>query len=109
MSFQKIVVAILLIILIIFLVIIGVTLYNAKYKDIVYPPKTAQCPDYWTLDSSNNCVNTKALGNSTCSTSINLNQTAWNGPNSNCNKYQWAKACNLTWDGITNVNLECNN
>ncbi len=107
MSFQKVVVSIFLIILIIFLVIIGTTLYDAKYKNPSYPPKSAQCPDYWTLDNKNNCVNTKGLGNSTCSEKINIKDTAWNTSGSPCYKYKWAKSCGLSWDGITNVGLEC--
>lgn len=110
MSFQKLVVAILLIILIIFLVIIGVTLYKAKYTDILYPPKTAQCPDYWELDSNNNCINSRGLGNcigDACVQKINIKDSVWSGTDGLCNKYKWAKARNLSWDGITNVNLDC--
>lgn len=109
MSFQKTVSMIFFIILIIFLVIIGVTLYNAKLKNPTYPPKISQCPDYWTLDNNNKCINTNNLGNSSCTQSINLSDSVWNNKDSHCNKYKWAKSCGLTWDGITNVGLNCNN
>lgn len=107
MSFQTVVVSIFSIILIIFLVIIGVTLYDNKYKNPSYPSKTSQCPDYWTLDSNNNCVNTNGLGKSVCQSKINITDKAWNGSNANCGKYNWAKACEVSWDGITNVGLNC--
>ena len=25
----------------------------------------------------------------------------WQGSTGDCNKYKWARACDLTWDGIT--------
>lgn len=107
MSFQKVVISIFLIILIIFLVIIGTTLYDTKYKNPVYPPKSAQCPDYWELDNNGNCINTKGLGKSTCMSSMNIKDSVWSSSNSACSKYTWAKACDLSWDGITNVGLQC--
>lgn len=107
MSFQTTVVAIFSIILIIFLVIIGVTLNDSKKKG-TYPPKISQCPDYWTLDKDDNCVNINSLGNSTCSSKINIKDDAWNGKDGQCNKYKWANACGITWDGVTNIGLDCN-
>lgn len=104
MSFQKTVAMIFFIILIIFLVIIGVTLYDAKYKNPIYPPKISQCPDYWSLDDNNNCINRQNLGVSSCNSKINVSDYA-----TPCSKYKFATDCKISWDGITNVGLDCTN
>ena len=104
--FQKTVATIAIIILIITLCVIGIALYRAKYHS-AYPPVIANCPDYWdasgNLDISNNlvCVNSMNLGSSTCSNSMNFTTSSWQGKNGLCQKYKWAKSCDLTWDGIT--------
>lgn len=104
--FQKSVATVAIIILIITLCIIGISLYRTKYNS-KYPPVIANCPDYWdasgNLDISNNfvCVNSMNLGSSTCSNTMNFSTSSWQGDNSLCQKYKWAKSCNLTWDGIT--------
>jgi hypothetical protein len=41
------------------------------------------------------------LGNRKCPTTMDFTTARWNGSNSTCAKYKWAKTCNLTWDGIT--------
>lgn len=104
MSFQKTVAMVFFIILIIFLVIIGVALYDAKYKNPIYPPKISQCPDYWTLDNENYCVNTQGLGNSSCDKRIMTSKYT-----TSCDKKKFATDCELSWDGITNVGLDCIN
>ena len=104
--FQKTVATVAIVILIITLCIIGIALYRAKYHS-KYPPVIANCPDYWdasgNLDISNNfvCVNSMNLGSSTCSNQMNFSTPSWQGRNSLCQKYKWAKSCDLTWDGIT--------
>ena len=104
--FQKSVATVAIIILIITLCIIGISLYRTKYNS-KYPPVIANCPDYWdasgNLDISNNfvCVNSMNLGSSTCSNTMNFSTSSWQGDNSLCQKYKWAKSCDLTWDGIT--------
>ena len=45
-EFQDIVIGIAVISLIAILIIFGVMLYYAKAKEL-YPPVTADCPDYW--------------------------------------------------------------
>lgn len=103
-SFQKIVLFSAIIILIFALVFIGVSL---RYSDNVnWPPMVPSCPDYWTMDSSGNCINTKHLG--TCRPpkgqtmlKINFDVPAFSGANHLCAKYNWAKKCNIAWDGLT--------
>jgi hypothetical protein len=111
-SFQKIILIVALIILILCLVFIGVTLGYSK-NNTQWPPLIPQCPDYWFMDPSSNCVNIRNLG--TCSPQsgkkhliMNFNTPAYTGSNGNCAKYTWANNCNVSWDGITyGVNNPC--
>jgi hypothetical protein len=108
-SFQIIVLIVAVIILILALAFVGVSLKNSQ-KNAGWPPLVPDCPDYWTIDGSDNpiCVNVKNLG--TCSKPIgstgpfltmDFNQPPYNGENSSCAKYTWATGCNVSWDGIT--------
>jgi hypothetical protein len=98
--FQKTVVTIAITILIISLCLIGITLYRQKYTSN-YPPVIANCPDYWDV-SGNFCKNSMDLGNSKCNANMDFTTAQWSGNSGLQKKYDWAKACNLTWDGITN-------
>lgn len=104
-SFQKIILIIAVIILIITLVFIGVVLSYSK-NSTTWPPLVPECPDYWIMDPSNNCVNTKGLG--TCPPKsgqqhliVNFNTPTYTGDNGLCAKYTWANNCGVSWDGIT--------
>ena len=111
-GFQKIVLYAAIIILIIALIIIGISLANAKNKN-VWPPIVPDCPDYWSIDASGKCVNTNDLG--TCSPprgtrhlTMNFTAAPYIGANSNCAKYTWANNCGVSWDAITyGVNNPC--
>lgn len=107
-TFQKITMIVALVILIICLIFIGISLYRSKY-DSQFPPVVADCPDYW-LDMSEGdgkiCKNVKNLG--TCNqTTMDFSSSFWTGNDGLCRKYQWAKQCNLTWDGVTNATDPC--
>jgi len=100
-GFQKIVVTIAIVFLIICLVIIGILLIRQKYNQ-VWPPLVADCPDFWTDMSGNGakCVNVQNLG--TCKTkNMNFSVSPYNGSGGNCQKYNWASSCGVSWDGIT--------
>lgn len=100
-EFRQIVVLVALIALIVVLSIIGYSL--SKTKDVNWPPITPVCPDYWELDGSGNCVNSKGLG--TCKqpkdNTINFATDEFLGVNGACNKYKGATDCGISWDGIT--------
>ena len=100
-EFRQIVVLVALIVLIVVLSIIGYSL--SKTKDVNWPPITPVCPDYWELDGSGNCVNSKGLG--TCKqpkdNTINFATDEFLGVNGACNKYKGATNCGISWDGIT--------
>lgn len=110
MSFQNIVLIIAGILLILTLVIFGISLYN-KNKHSAFPPVRSQCPDYWefTKDSTGAdiCINTKNLGNPKCNKQMNFQEGKWVGKEGTCNKKDWAKNCDLVWDGITNSSEKC--
>jgi hypothetical protein len=107
MVFQKLVLTIATILLIVILVIIGISLSNSKVDDN-WPPIIGECPDYW-VDMSGNgeaCFNAHSLGRCNLPTqgnknTMNFNQFPFTGSNSSCSKYNWATACEVTWDGIT--------
>jgi hypothetical protein len=114
-TFQKIVLYTAIIILLFALVFVGFSLSYSKSSK-PWPPVTPQCPDFWTMDGSGNdavCINMKNLG--VCPPpsgqqflTMNFNNQAFTGSNSNCAKYQWANKCKVSWDGITyGVNNPC--
>ena len=106
-SFRKIVVVSAVIILIIALIFISFALVYSQ-QNAKWPPVVGDCPDYW-IDTSGNgasCVNVKNLG--TCKPSngqehliMNFNSSVFTGSNATCAKYNWAKSCGVSWDGIT--------
>lgn len=107
MNFQKIVLTMATVLLIVILVIIGVSLSKAN-TDENWPPIVGECPDYW-VDMSGNgeaCFNSHSLGRCNIPSEgnpnvMNFNQSPFTGDNGDCSKYQWAKNCQITWDGIT--------
>lgn len=103
MNFQRIVIIIATILLILALTFIGYSLYINKHN-MVFPPVTPVCPDYWKA-KNNECINTLHLGtckNTAENNTMNFNVPHYQGNTANCNKFKWAKDCNISWDGITN-------
>jgi hypothetical protein len=114
LSFQKTILMIAMIGLIILLVVIGVSLSKSS-SEMVWPPLTGSCPDYW-LDlkgDGESCYNTKSLGKCNLpgtneKNTMNFNVSPFNAENGTCSKYTWANRCGVTWDGITyGVNNPC--
>ena len=115
-------------ILILLLVVVGILMLNSKKQD--FPPHISHCPDYWVSsnffkedenaynkvtgsgdirnlvesipDSDTHCINIHDVGNTNCPKSINFFTDEYDGIDGDCKKREWAKNCNLTWDGITN-------
>ena len=114
-GFQTTVVVIAIIILLFTLLIIGLALSYAKQES--WPPIVPECPDYWVAKGSSDisggelgvgpfCVNIKDLG--TCPPKqgqkhliMNFGASPFTGDEGDCNKYNWANRCNVSWDGIT--------
>jgi|UniRef100_A0A6C0JBG0 hypothetical protein len=119
-----------IIILIILLGIVGYML-NYQKKKTNWPPTVSNCPDFWSetparqdnsldgnQDNSNGetdesppptgiCYNNNNIGKESCEKVMDFNETLWKGSEGACNKKDWAKSCNLTWDGITNIDHNC--
>jgi hypothetical protein len=112
MNFQYIVLSIALVLLILVLIVFGISMYNKKATD-TFPPVQSSCPDYWVeergSDNEQYCVNDKGLGNSDCQKKINFHASPFVGSKavSLCAKEEWAKNCNITWDGVTNNPDSC--
>jgi hypothetical protein len=114
LSFQKTILMIAMVGLIILLVVIGISLSKSS-SNMVWPPITGSCPDYW-LDlkgDGESCYNVKSLGKcnlpgTTEQNTMNFNVSPFNAENGTCSKYTWATRCGVTWDGITyGVNNPC--
>lgn len=88
---------------------------SKEMKNKKWPPVVSKCPDYWVLRKDENgeeniCRNIKNLGRSECSKEIKLDTFLYNSKliaDDNCTKAQWARSCDLTWDGITNKENIC--
>ena len=113
--FQKTVLIVAIVTFILCLILIGISLNNAKNQS--WPPIVPSCPDYWTVDGSGNtakCINIQNLG--TCPVGgdskhliMDFNTDEFTGDNSSCAKYTWATNCNISWDGNTyGVQNPCN-
>ena len=103
-NFQMNVIYVVAALSLVLLIVIGYLIYKknkSAAKDMI---KSINCPDYWedvSDGNGSNCVNVKNLG--TCgSNSMDFTTKQWVGDKGLCNKNEWAKKCDLTWDGITN-------
>jgi hypothetical protein len=103
---------------IVVLIVTSVLTYYSMRKELKsrgWPPIVSKCPDYWALNKDENgeeniCKNTKNLGRVECSKTIDLNTFIYNSKllaDDDCTKAQWARTCDLTWDGITNKENIC--
>lgn len=100
MSFQKISLLVAGILLVLMLCLIAYMLYKAK-SQLQYPPDIAQCPDYWKVSGTDTCTNVQNLGNN-CTSPMDFSGPQWQGDTGLQAKYDWANACGITWDGVTN-------
>ena len=104
MNFQKMVLSIASFLLLVMLVFIGYVISKGQ-SEKKFPPVVPKCPDYWTIsDDGKGCVYTLGLGCCNSESTVIIDDPArdWNGSSGLKNKCEWAKGCNLTWDGITN-------
>tara|TARA_X000001036_G_C20665428_1_gene800557 strand:+ start:1344 stop:1703 length:360 start_codon:yes stop_codon:yes gene_type:complete len=108
-GFQKTVLIVALVILILCLSLIAIMLV-VQSKNSDWPPYSSTCPDYWNLESipgsddGEKCVNQYKLGKTSVSGCNVLipDASIFKGSDGECNKYSYAKKCQITWDGITN-------
>ena len=104
-TFQKFVLFGAVSVLVLALLFVGVALsYSTNQQQ--WPPMTPECPDYWSMDGSGKCINTRNLGTCPAPTgekhlTMNFQVAPFVGSNALCAKYAWAKKCDVSWDGIT--------
>mgnify|MGYP000639811856 CR=1 FL=1 len=102
MTFQKTVLTISVVLLLVMLVFIGFMMRQSR-KNAVWPPMIAECPDYFEVVAPQVCQNTKNLGTCTAHDGIfDFTDAKYQGTHGLKAKKEWAKKCNVVWDGITN-------
>jgi hypothetical protein len=104
-SFQNLTLIIAGVLLLICIVLIVIIMVFPNTKQ-VWPPMIANCPDYFTdvNGDGSKCLNINNVQNSpssNCQMIPDFTQSTYKGITGNCNKYNWANRCSLTWDGIT--------
>jgi len=98
--------------LIITLCIVGYFMSLSK-KNQTYPPAIANCPDYYSLTSTNSCkIGSNIKANYSRCDNENFDQAKYKkeGTDFNsglCARKLWANECGVTWDGITNNDELC--
>ena len=123
-SFNKTVLIVACVLLILGLILIGVFI-SKNIEKAAYPPVVGDCPDYWDVSynsanqkiCSSNSINTGIAGNMVSSSTTscqsypvsNFTNAGTSVDDIICAKHNWAKECNIHWDGITNNSQACVN
>jgi len=111
-EFQKNVIYIATIILIIMLTIITYLIYKSIQKSS-FPSISSVCPDYWDLCGNNVCKsniyqNLPPSNKYNDCSGIYINTWEdYDETSKLCAKYKKAKECEISWDGISNSNIDC--
>jgi len=98
--------------LIIVLCIVGYLMSLSKKKQ-TYPPSIADCPDYYSLDTTGLCKigSTIKANKPTCNMEDFKNdkykKEGTDFSSGLCAKKMWANGCEVSWDGITNNDDIC--
>ena len=111
-AFQKTAVIVALVVLVVALIFIAIMLV-VQANSQKFPPYSSSCPDYWNMEKTSGsddsegtemCINSKSLGkiNHSGCKQLDPNNSIFSGSSGGCNKYTYARACGVTWDGITN-------
>lgn len=102
-AFQKQVAYVALVIFIILMALMALMMAKAKEHQL-YPPEVPPCPDYWENLGDHKCKNTKGLGNGQCDGEHSFKAKKYQGYKGRKEKKEFAKQCQIEWDGISNVN-----
>ena len=115
-TFQKTSLSIAAVLLIIALIITGILILNSLMEQS-FPPVISDCPDYWDVHREENdnivCKNISTVNRGRALSSCQdypVSQFSQNGTSENdllCEKYKWARRCDVHWDGITNNKDAC--
>lgn len=102
-AFQKQVAYVALVIFIILMALMALMMAKAKEHQL-YPPEVPPCPDYWEVLDNQRCKNVKGLGNGQCDGEHSFKAQKFQGYKGRKAKKEFAKQCQIEWDGISNVN-----
>jgi len=111
MSFYIIVASIAVITLIILLTWIGYGMQN-HINNVQFPPVSSACPDFWTIkgdDENPECINDRHLGscnNTPSNETMYFNTSFFQGDQGFCRKADWARRCQVSWNGFTNAGAQ---
>ena len=94
---------------VVFLIMMALmALMMAKFKENqLYPPEIPPCPDYWINKGNQKCENRQGLGNGSCDGEQNFSAKKYQGMKGRKEKCDFAKKCEIEWDGLTNVKGTC--
>lgn len=120
--FQRIIIVISILIL---ELMFGIIIYynGGITTNIIYPPTSNICPDYWQYQN-NLCLiptnkrnigsfsiidKTPPHGYDTNKNGIDFNNSGWSSLSTTkfCEKQKWSNINNILWDGITNIDGVC--
>ena len=102
-GFNKIVVTVAVILLIISLIVVAASAFTKRHKK-KFPPVSAECPDYWadmSKGDASDCRDINGVGGAHCPKTMNFARPEFRGAGGLCAKVNWARRCNVTWDGVT--------
>ena len=96
--------------LILTLIVVGYCMTLSKNQE--YPPAIADCPDYYSLDSSSVCHAGSLIDVTDSCNSQNFTQGKYIVPGTDfesglCAKKLWANKCDIKWDGLSNNDSIC--
>lgn len=99
-TFQKITLLVATIVFVVCIILLSYTFYELNQSRL-FPPKIAECPDYFEVTGKNKCKNFKNMGK--CGDSeFDFDDEKYKGYNGMKEKLKWANDCGVVWDGITN-------
>jgi len=113
MNTKQLVVLVASIALILCVIFLIISTRRAMYNK-PWPPVVNECPDKW-VKEGNLCKDVHEI-NTTCPseaasnnspTSVNFTTAVYTGHNGKCAKRNYANDCGATWQGITDVPMEC--
>jgi len=83
--------------------------WRAQQKDITWPVKIENCPDYWNEKADGQCENVLNLPTGSCGggsgalKSFSFTTGPFKGETGDIQKCNWSKKCDTSWEGIDDL------
>uniref|UniRef100_A0A6C0B4Y9 CPW-WPC domain-containing protein n=1 Tax=viral metagenome TaxID=1070528 RepID=A0A6C0B4Y9_9ZZZZ len=83
--------------------------WYAQQKNITWPLKIENCPDYWNETKNGQCENVLNLATGDCGTGgsvlkkFSFKTGPFKGTGGDKQKCNWSKRCKTSWEGIDNL------